>query len=159
MADEVVHAYEVEVRWSGNLGEGTEDYRAYSRDHVIAIGGKPAIYGSAEPAFRGDPARHNPEELLVASISACHMLWYLHLCADAGITVTDYRDAATGTMQVDPDGGGHFTGVVLRPDVTITEHEKIEAATALHEQAHRKCFVTNSVNFPVSARPTSQVEE
>jgi organic hydroperoxide reductase OsmC/OhrA len=144
------HAYEVLTRWTGDLGTGTSDYRAYSRQHEVLGPGKVGpILGSSDPAFRGDATRYNPEELLVASLSACHLLWYLHLCADAGIVVLEYADAARGTMAEAEGGGGHFTEVVLRPQVTITRAEQVPDALKLHEKANRLCFIANSVNFPV----------
>jgi organic hydroperoxide reductase OsmC/OhrA len=152
------HSYDVQTRWTGNLGGGTSDYRAYSRQHEIVAAGKRApIPGSADPVFRGDATRYNPEELLLASISTCHLLWYLHLCADAGIVVVDYVDEAHGTMVEAEDGGGHFTEAVLRPKVSITRAEQVERALALHEEAHRKCFIANSLNFPVKHLPEVRV--
>lgn len=146
------HAYHVVVEWTGNRGTGTSDYRAYGRDHVIAAGAKPAIPGSSDPAFRGDAARWNPEDLLVASLSACHKLWYLHLCAVQGIAVLAYRDEAVGTMVEDAETGGRFTGVVLRPHVTVRPEDDLALAERLHAEAHAKCYVANSVNFPVTHR-------
>lgn len=146
------HAYSVTVTWTGNLGDGTSGYRAYSRDHVIASGDKPPLPGSSDPAFRGDPTRYNPEDLLVAAVSACHMLWYLHLCAVRGIRVLDYVDEASGVMAEGPDGGGRFTRVVLRPRITLAEGADTALAGALHEEAHAKCFIANSVNFPIEHR-------
>lgn len=146
------HRYEIAVAWTGNDGSGTTGYRAYRRDHEIAAPGKPSIAGSSDPAFRGDPARWNPEELLVASLSACHMLWYLHLASDAGIVVIDYSDAPVGTMVETPDGGGHFSEVVLHPAVTIRGGDAALAAR-LHHDAHAKCFVASSMNFPVRCEP------
>ena len=148
------HHYRVTTTWTGNLGTGTSDYRAYSRNHEIAIPGKAAaLHGSSDPAFRGDPARYTPEDLLVASLSACHMLWFLHLCADAGIVVTGYEDAASGTMSEHADGSGEFTRVVLRPRAVITDPARIPEALALHPRAHELCFVARSVNFPVEHEP------
>ncbi|HWP35716.1 MAG TPA: OsmC family protein [Thermodesulfobacteriota bacterium] len=152
------HAYAVQVRWTGNLGQGTSGYRAYSRAHEIAAAGKPVVPGSSDPAFRGDPARYNPEELLVASLSACHMLWYLHLCAEARIVVTGYADDASGTLAIEPDGGGRFTEVVLRPVVTVRPGADAALARALHERAHHLCFIARSVNFPVRCEPRIRVE-
>jgi len=144
------HHYSVTTTWTGNLGTGTGDYRSYSRNHEIAIPGKIApLPGSSDAAFRGDPARYTPEELLVASLSACHMLWFLHLCADAGIVVTEYQDAASAAMTEHEDGSGEFTGVILHPRVVITDAVRIADATALHQRAHGLCFVARSVNFPV----------
>lgn len=146
-----LHRYEIAIEWTGNRGTGTSGYRAYGRDHLVKAPGKPAIEGSSDPAFRGDPTRYNPEDLLVASLSACHMLWFLHLCADAGIVVTAYRDDAAGFMEETADGGGHFTEVVLRPEAVLAAGDAaaIERATALHAEAHAKCFIANSVKFPV----------
>jgi len=152
------HRYAVRLRWAGNLGPGTASYRAYSRDHEIAVGERPPIAGSSDPAFRGDAARYNPEELLVASLAACHMLWYLHLCADAGVVVTGYADEASGTMVQSPDGGGEFADVVLRPHVTIADGGDTAAAMRLHTPAHELCFIARSVRFPVRCEPSVRVE-
>jgi organic hydroperoxide reductase OsmC/OhrA len=148
------HSYTIRTEWTGNLGEGTATYRAYSRDHVISATGRPDLPGSSDPAFRGDASRWNPEDLLVASLSSCHMLWYLHLCAQAKVTVLAYRDEAGGTMAEDDDGGGRFSAVVLRPVATLAAGADAALATALHEEAHRLCFIANSVKFPVSIEPT-----
>lgn len=143
------HRYAVTVTWTGNRGAGTAQYRGYSRDHVLSAPGKPEIAGSSDPAFLGDAARWNPEELLVGALSACHKLWYLHLCASHGIVVTGYEDRAEGTMIEDHQRGGWFTGVVLRPKVTLRPGDDVARALSLHEAAHGKCFIANSVNFPV----------
>ena len=148
------HHYRITTTWIGNLGTGTSHYRAYSRDHEIKIAGKSApLAGSSDAAFGGDPARYTPEELLVASLSACHMLWFLHLCADAGIVVTEYADAASGEMSEHADGAGEFTRVVLRPRAVITDSGRISDAMALHPRAHHLCFIARSVNFPVQHEP------
>ena len=148
------HHYRITTTWTGNLGTGTSDYRAYSRDHEIKIVGKRApLAGSSDAAFRGDPARYTPEELLVASLSACHMLWFLHLCADAGIVVVEYQDAASGAMSESEDGSGEFTRVILRPRAVITDSSRIAEAVALHTRAHQLCFIARSVNFPVQHEP------
>jgi organic hydroperoxide reductase OsmC/OhrA len=144
------HTYAIETRWTGNDGEGTAGYRTYRRDHEISAAGKAPIPASSDPAFRGDRARYNPEELLVASLSSCHMLWYLHLCADAGVVVTSYVDAAVGQMAETPDGGGSFTSVELRPRVEIATGSDAARARELHHRAHELCFIANSVNFPVT---------
>jgi organic hydroperoxide reductase OsmC/OhrA len=151
------HGYTVQVTWTGNRGQGTRGYTAYDRSHEIASPGKPAIPGSADPAFRGDRTRYNPEDLLVASLSTCHMLWYLHLCADAGIVVTEYVDMAVGSMVETADGGGRFTEVVLRPAIAIESGGDAETAGALHDRAHHLCFIANSVNFEVRCEPTITV--
>lgn len=143
------HRYRTTLVWTGNDGSGTGTYRGYRRDHVISADGKPPLPGSSDPAFRGDGTRYNPEELLVASLSACHMLWYLHLCADHGVVVVEYRDEASGVMQEDDDGGGSFVRVVLRPRVRIAAGGDREKAHALHERAHGRCFIARSVRFPV----------
>lgn len=147
------HHYHATITWTGNQGSGTSSYRAYSRDHEISAPGKPAILASSDPAFHGDPARYNPEDLLVASLSECHMLWYLSLCARNRIIVLDYRDDASGTMEQNADGGGQFTEVTLRPVITVSAESDIEVAKHLHHEAHEKCFIARSVNFPVKCEP------
>lgn len=141
-----VHQYITHVRWSG--GEGTASYRSYSRNFTINAQSKPDIAGSSDPAFRGDATRYNPEELLVASLSSCHMLWYLHLCSVNEIVVLEYRDDAIGTME-ERDGEGAFVGVTLRPAIKVSAGNDLARAIALHEEAHRLCFIARSVNFPV----------
>jgi len=148
-----LHSYEVRVNWTGNDGEGTKTYTGYRRDHIIAAAGKAAIPGSSDPAFRGDPSRYNPEELLVASLSACHMLWYLHLCSANHVTVVDYSDAASGTMREQEDGSGEFVQVTLKPVVTILADDDGARALALHDEVHRFCAIARSVNFPVRITP------
>jgi organic hydroperoxide reductase OsmC/OhrA len=143
------HSYPIRMRWTGNTGEGTREYRGYERAHEYSVEGKPVIPGSSDPAFRGDRTRYNPEELLVMAISSCHMLWYLHLCAESKVVVTGYVDDAIGTMMEDKDRGGFFTEVVLRPRVTISAESDRATAESLHDRAHHLCFVANSVNFPV----------
>lgn len=152
------HRYQVDVAWTGNRGEGTSGYRAYDRAHEVRSQGKPAIPASSDPAFRGDRARWNPEELLVASVSQCHMLWYLHLAADAGVVVVAYADSAEGTMLEDSAGGaGRFSEVVLRPVVTVASADMADKAAGLHGRAHELCYIANSVNFPVRHQPTTTV--
>ncbi len=141
------------MRWTGNLGTGTSGYRQYGRDHEFNKDGKPSIPGSSDPGFRGNSARWNPEELLVASLSSCHQLWYLHLCSEAGVIVTDYVDQAEGVMEEEMTGAGQFVSVMLRPRVTITAASDAAKARSLHEAAHKMCFVARSVNFPVSHAP------
>jgi organic hydroperoxide reductase OsmC/OhrA len=153
MANTREHRYVVTLTWTGNLGSGTSGYRDYSRDCEISADGKPVILGSADPAFRGDRSRWNPEELLVASLAACHKLWYLHLAAEAGIIVTAYADRADGVMELGRDGAGRFTRVVLRPTVTVAASSYVELARVIHKPAHEKCFIANSVNFPVECEP------
>ena len=151
------HAYVVTINWTGNRGSGTSAYRAYARAHEIAAQGKPPIPASSDPAFQGDRTRYNPEELLVASLSSCHMLWYLHLCSAEGILVQAYEDIAEGVMTERPDGGGGFVEVVLAPEITLSPGSDVDRARALHADAHRKCFIANSVNFPVRHEPVFHV--
>ncbi|NKY49564.1 OsmC family protein [Nocardia vermiculata] len=144
------HRYRVDVVWTG----ATTDYRTYSRNHEVLAPGPPPLPASADPVVgRGDPDRWNPEQLLVASLSQCHMLWYLHLAVEAGIVVVDYLDEAEGVMNA-----RRFEQVTLRPRVTITDAALTERARALHEQAHERCFIANSVNFPVHHEPDIRVE-
>ena len=150
------HRYRVDVVWTGNRGTGTDGYRNYSRNHSIRVPGKPELAGSADPTFRGDATKYNPEDMLVAALSTCHMLSYLHMATVAGVVVTDYRDSAEGTMVTEGDGG-HFTEVVLRPVVTITAASDPARAEAAHEAAHHACFIANSVNFPVRCEPRTVV--
>jgi organic hydroperoxide reductase OsmC/OhrA len=156
------HRYRIEVRWTGNQGVGTANYRSYARDHDIAsptAPGKPVIAGSSDPAFRGDPNRWNPEELFVAAISACHKLWYLHLCARAGIVVMSYLDEAEGIMSENEDGSGQFDSVTLRPRITITRAADLAKARDLHHDAHAKCFIANSINTPVMVEPVISAQD
>jgi organic hydroperoxide reductase OsmC/OhrA len=153
------HHYDVQLEWTGNAGAGTPSYDGYQRAYVLRINGKPAILGSSDPVFRGNPGRWNPEDLLVASLSACHHLWYLHLCADAGINVIAYSDDASGVMAENDDGSGQFTAVVLRPTVTITSASDREKARSLHHEAGKLCFIARSMNFPVGHEPTIIVDD
>jgi organic hydroperoxide reductase OsmC/OhrA len=155
------HHYQLTATWTGNRGSGTSDYRSYSRDHEITVPGgqkNVPIPGSSDPAFLGNDSRYNPEELLVAALSACHMLWVLHLCAEAGIVVTSYQDSPTGTMRENQDGSGEFTLVVLHPRMAIADRSKIEQARYLHHRANQMCFIARSVNFQVSHEPEIVVE-
>ena len=151
------HQYLLTVRWTGNTGNGTGSYRGYDRSHLVEIDHKLAILGSSDPAFLGDPKKHNPEELFVASISACHMLWFLHLCAEAAVVVTAYVDHATGTMLETTEGGGYFSEVNLYPIVTVSDQSMIDKANSIHHRANALCFIANSVKFPVHHHPTALV--
>ncbi len=153
----MTHDYAVTVEWTGNTGRGTATPTSYQRRHDVRVEGKSVIAGSSDPAFRGDPTRHNPEDLLVASVAACHMLWFLGLCAAAGVVVTGYVDRAEGTMAVKADGGGSFTRILLRPRVTVSGAVAPEAMAALHRDAHAKCFIANSLNFPVDHAPETVI--
>jgi organic hydroperoxide reductase OsmC/OhrA len=148
------HSYEVSLEWTGNTGSGTGGYASYERAHVLEAVGKAPIQASSDPHFRGDPSRWNPEELLLASLSSCHQLWYLHLCSVNKIRVVAYRDRAAGIMAEHADGSGEFTRVVLRPEVVIAPGSDEETARRLHHEAARLCFIARSVNFPVEHEPS-----
>lgn len=150
---ERTHTYAVDLAWTGDRGEGTRSYRAYGRDHVLSAPGKPDIAGSSDAAFLGDAARWSPEDLLVGALAACHQLWYLHLCADAGVVVVGYRDAALGRMEEAEDGSARFSEVTLRPRVRIAPGSDPDKALALHAEAARLCFLARSVAFPVRHAP------
>jgi organic hydroperoxide reductase OsmC/OhrA len=152
------HQYQTSLVWAGNKGSGTMDYRSYDRSYIISIANKPDIYGSSDSAFLGDRTKHNPEDLFVAAISSCHMLWYLHLCSQNGIIVLDYKDKAVGKMEEIPDGSGKFKEVTLHPVVTISDQAHTEKALALHKEANKMCFIANSCNFPISHEPQCLVE-
>lgn len=147
------HRYDLTVSWTGNRGSGTSGYRDYGRDHDISADGRPLLEGSADPVFRGDKTRWNPELELVAALSQCHMLSYFHVCTTAGVVVISYQDAPYGLMAETDDDGGHFTEVVLRPRVTVAGPEMVGAAVKLHEDAGARCFIASSVNFPVRHEP------
>lgn len=150
------HTYHTQVTWTGNRGTGTSGYRAYDRAHELSADGRPVILGSADPEFRGDPTRWNPELALLGALSQCHMLWYLHLCAASGVVVTAYTDNAQATM-LDTGDGGRFTEAVLRPHVVVASEEMVDRAVALHADANRACFIAASVNFPVHHEPVVSV--
>jgi len=151
------HTYSIRLDWTGNEGSGTSSYRAFSRSHELSAPGKPTIAGSSDPSFRGDPARWNPEALLLASLSACHQLWYLHLCADAGIVVLEYSDDASGVMIEEPNGAGQFESVTLRPHVKLAPGSDEEKARALHHEAAKMCFIARSVSFRVEHEPSFEI--
>jgi organic hydroperoxide reductase OsmC/OhrA len=153
------HHYNLTVKWTGNTGTGTSNYRSFERSHTIIANNKPEIPGSSDPSFRGDKTKYNPEDLLLASLSACHMLWFLHLCAEAGVIVTDYVDNATGIMLETSNGGGRFTEVTLNPVVMVTEISMTEKANELHKKANGLCFIANSVNFPVYHKPVCTIKD
>lgn len=150
--------FEATVTWTGNLGTGTSGIKAFSRDLTIQTPGKPPILGSTAPAFGGAADRYDPEDLLVASLSSCHMLWYLYLAAEAGVVVTAYRDAARGRMALGRGGAGQFSEVVLAPEITIAAGGDAAKAAALHERAHEMCYIARSVNFPVRVAGTVRSE-
>ncbi len=143
------HHYKTAIKWTGNKGSGTDNYRNYERSHLISIAGKLDISGSSDPAFLGDKAKHNPEDLFLSSLSACHMLWYLHLCSQSDVIVLDYVDNATGIMKENPNGAIQFTEVTLNPTVIVADEDMITTANELHHKANELCFIANSVNFPI----------
>lgn len=148
------HHYTSQLEWTGNLGNGTNDYKSYSRNYSLSVVGKPIILGSSDPSFRGDATRYNPEELMMSSLSACHMLWYLHLCAVNEIVVLEYFDQATGIMVEHADGSGEFTEAILKPIVKVKDATMKSRAFELHEEAAKMCFIARSVNFKVHHEPT-----
>lgn len=150
------HRYAATIVWTGNKGTGTQTYKGYDRSHRISVKNKPDIEGSSDTAFSGDATKYNPEDMLLISLSTCHMLWYLHLCADSGIIVTGYQDDPVGIMQ-ETNIGGHFIAATLHPQVTITDSNRISDANRLHDEAHKRCFIANSVNFPVHHEPSCEV--
>ena len=150
---ERTYSYQLEVEWTGNKGSGTKTYAGYERSHQIKVDGKPVIEGSADPTFRGDVTKHNPEELFLSSISSRHMLWNLHLCAEAGVIVQHDVDKAEGIMQETSNGGGEFVNVTLKPQVQVKEQTMIEQAKHLHKKANELCFIANSLTFSVIHEP------
>lgn len=152
------HAFHISMTWTGNLGSGTAAYDAYERSHELRADGKPAIQGSSAPEYRGDASRYNPEELLLASVSACHMLWYLHLCAEAGVIVASYTDTASGELKLNTDGSGQFSSIEIRPVVTIDERSDEGLARSLHSEANRMCFIARSLKCDVEHLPEIRTE-
>ncbi|HLT94540.1 MAG TPA: OsmC family protein [Membranihabitans sp.] len=148
------HTYHIGLHWTGNQGQGTRNYKAYQRSYTVSVEGKPDIHGSSDPLYRGDKSKYNPEDLFLASIASCHMLWYLHLCADAGITVHEYLDQTSGTVRNNADGSGHFIDVTLHPRVGLENLEHESLATQLHQEANKFCLIANSCNFVIRHKPT-----
>lgn len=153
------HYYTSKIKWTGNKGSGTDHYKNYERSHNIIVENKALIEGSSDPSFRGDPTKHNPEELLVSSLSSCHMLWYLHFCSVHKIIVEEYTDQAEGIMIEEPGGNGYFKEVTLNPLVTVKNKEMAEKAMELHKKAREYCFIANSVNFPVKHNPQIKTQQ
>jgi organic hydroperoxide reductase OsmC/OhrA len=148
------HHYQLKVTWTGNKGTGTDHYTHYERSHIIEIKNKVTIFASSDTPFLGDASKHNPEDFLLASLSTCHMLWYLHLCADEGIIVTAYTDHPKGVLTQLDHGGGAFSEVTLFPEVTVKDKNMINKANELHQKANQKCFIANSVNFKIKHIPS-----
>lgn len=153
-----LHTYELSLTWTGNQGTGTSGYRAYTRDVLAHSPGRPSLELSADKPFRGDPTRWNPEVLLLAALSECHLLSLLHIAVVHGVTVVAYADEPVGTMSQEGIGG-HFTEVVLRPRVTVTDPAHVDLMPSLHHEANRACFIASSVNFPVRHEPITLVAE
>lgn len=151
------HTYQAKIVWTGNKGPGTIKYDAYERSHDILIDGKPTIHASSDTPFSGDATKINPEDFLLSATASCHMLWYLHLCADAGIVVTTYEDNLVGKMIQLEHGGGHFESITLCPKVSITDASKVQQAKELHNKANERCFIANSLNFKVNHEPIIEV--
>ncbi len=152
------HNYSIHISWTGNMGSGTSSYTSYERSHNISTANKINIECSSDPSFRGDASKYNPEELFLASISSCHMLWYLHLCSEAGVVVTKYIDQATATMTEEAGGAGQFTEVVLHPQVSVADSSMILLAEEQHQKANAMCFIARSLNFPVKHAATVVAE-
>lgn len=153
------HLFNAQIEWTGNRGTGSSEYRAYDRHYTLSASGKSDLACSADPTFLGDGHKYNPEDLLLSSVSACHMLWYLHLCADAGVVVVSYRDQVSGTLTQVEGGGGSFTEITLNPMVVVQNESMIEKAIALHHKASEKCFIANTLNIPVGHKVNVRSKE
>ncbi|MCG2461641.1 OsmC family protein [Flavobacteriaceae bacterium F89] len=154
-----IHNYKVKIEWTGNEGEGTLDSNSYNRNHKIVVAGKyDGIKGSSDPSFLGDKSRYNPEDLFLSSVSACHMLCYLHICSVHKIIVTEYLDNAVGIMEETESGSGKFTEITLHPKVKITDQGMIAKANKLHEEANKMCFIANSCNCKIGHNPNTSIE-
>lgn len=151
------HTYSSTLTWTGNAGEGTANYRSYERSYNISIPNKVTVEGSSDPAFRGDRTKHNPEEMLLMSLSSCHMLWFLHFCSEAGVNVVAYTDTAYGIMVEEPNGSGYFTEVTLKPHVVVSNETMLAQLDELHHKANAYCFIANSVKFPIRHEGTGEV--
>lgn len=153
------HTYTAQVTWTGNRGNGTRSYQAYDRNWEVTTPGKAPILCSNDPLLGGDPALHNPEDMLLSALSACHMLWYLHLASTQKIVVTAYTDAPVGEADVAPDGTGRFTSATLRPVITLAAGTDIAVADGIHDDIHARCFIAQSVRFPVGYEPTYEIAQ
>lgn len=152
------HQYKTTINWTGNKGSGTETYAGYSRNHSVSVENKTVIQGSSDPAFRGDPHLHNPEELFLSALSSCHMLWFLHICSTEGVVVITYTDYAEGTLQEYADGSGKFSNVLLKPTVKVKTERMAEKVTSIHQKANQKCFIANSCNVTIAHEPITTWE-
>lgn len=145
----VAHDYTARIRWTGNRGQGTASYKAYDRTWRVETPGKPPIDCSNDPLLGGDPGLHNPEDMLIAALSACHMLWFLHLASDAGVAVEAYEDDPLAVGETDAKGASRFLGATLRPRIAVPEGTDLALLDALHARVHETCFIARSINFPV----------
>jgi organic hydroperoxide reductase OsmC/OhrA len=152
------HNYKLTAVWTGNNGDGTKNVRTYDRSHTVSIEGKPELFLTTDNAAVGDKSKLNPEDLLVAAISSCHMLSYLYLCSLDGVVITSYTDNATGIMLENESGGGSFKEIILHPICEVTDESMITKALELHHKAHEICYIANSVNFEVTCNPTCTIE-
>lgn len=148
------HSYTSAIIWTGDRGQGTTDYRGYDRTWEVRTPGKPVIRCSNDPLLGGDPSRPNPEDMLLSSLSACHMLWYLHLACNAAIVVTGYEDEPVGVGETSPNGAGRFVLATLHPKIRVRRGADLAIADAIHRQIHQYCFIARSVNFPVECEAT-----
>lgn len=151
------HDFQVDVVWTGNTGQGTNDDHSYRRTHEVRAAGKRTIAGSAAPAFGGDTDRYTPEELLVTALSQCHMLWFLHLAAESGVLVLGYHDQPHGLLTENPDGSGQIAELTLTPEVTVADRASVDAAEALHQRAHELCYIAKAVTFPIHHEVSTRV--
>ncbi len=148
------HDYTARVVWTGNRGDGTASYKGYDRTWNVETPGKPVIHCSNDPLMGGDPTLHNPEDMLIAALSACHMLWYLHLASNAGITVLAYRDDPLAVGETDTTGASRFLRATLRPEITVPVGTDLAVADTVHHEIGKVCFIARSVNFPVDYAPS-----
>lgn len=148
------HDFISKVVWTGNRGEGTKSYNGYDRTWDMAVDGKEVVHCSNDPLLGGDPSKYNPEDILISALSSCHMLWYLHLCSNAKVTVLSYEDNAVGIGESEPSGKGRFIKAILKPTIIITHDSDADKALQLHDEIHQYCFIARSVNFEVEYEPT-----
>lgn len=153
------HTYTTRIVWTGDRGEGTTHYHSYDRTWNIAIPGKPVIECSNDPLLGGDPSRPNPEDLLISALSACHMLWYLHLASQAEMIVRGYTDQPVAIGETEPDGAGRFLKATLRPHIIVAPGTNLKTADELHPQIHQFCYIARSVCFPIEYQATYSEQE
>ena len=169
-----VHYFEARLSWTGASAAGSPSVASEAgrtdgthftrvvipgggREFRGDVAGKPSLFLSAAPEYRGDASRHNPEDLLVLSLATCHALAYLSLCAKCRLEVKSYEDHPLGELKKH-DGAIRFTKVTLRPRVVFAPGADLARAEALHADARRFCFIANSVAFPVEHVPELSVE-